>query len=61
MEGNGPGSGDPVAMKTLDPDVYRSGGTGQCVCKTGLSETGDGSYQLPWREDGTGKLQGGKY
>lgn len=44
-----------------DSDVHRSGGTGQCVCKTGLSETGDGSYQLPWREDGTGKLQGRKY
>lgn len=44
-----------------DSDVHRSGGIGQCVCKTGLSETGDGSYQLPWREDGTGKLQGRKY
>mgnify|MGYP000691921144 CR=1 FL=1 len=38
-------STDPVALD-------------RCVCKTGLSETGDGSYQLPWREDGTWKLQG---
>ncbi len=34
------------------------GGTGQRVCKTGLSQTGDGSYQLPWGEDGTGKFAG---
>ena len=41
MEGNGPGSGDPV-------DVHRSGCTGQCIQPSGLSETGDGSDELSW-------------
>ena len=34
-------------------DVHRSGCTGQCIQPSGLSETGDGSDELSWRENGT--------